>query len=311
MDILIEDLVPGVASRDHSIPAMDGGEAVRLFVGGILDLVIGSAPSDLNTLEKLATAIGNNPNFATAVTAALAGKLAKDGSNVGNDAAKTALLAALGIDTSGAAGDLFYRNAAGLLVKLPKGAAGQFLRQNSALTAPEWVRGWEPIADGTISNQSQRDFLDLDAYRRLRLYLYGTVATDATNLVLLTSTDNVTFANSNGDYAGQWEGAISSAPTTPTGGALNTANGNVFFLTAAGVGNAANEAADITVNIGEFNQAGYARIRSEWTAVEASGALVTAHNSGVRSQATARKAIRIKAAAGNFSGHFVLEGFRG
>ena len=39
---------------------------------------------------------------------------------------------------SAAEGDILYRGASGWS-RLPKGALGQFLRQNSALTAPEWV----------------------------------------------------------------------------------------------------------------------------------------------------------------------------
>lgn len=65
----------------------------------------------------------------------LTGKLLKAGS----------LSDVLDMVGSPAEGDLLYRGASGWL-RLPKGAAGQVLRQNTALTAPEWVTP-APISD--------------------------------------------------------------------------------------------------------------------------------------------------------------------
>lgn len=66
------------AQSDHSIPAMKDGVTVKLTVGQISTfitaLLVDSAPTTLDTLNELAAALGDDPNFATTVTNALAGK---------------------------------------------------------------------------------------------------------------------------------------------------------------------------------------------------------------------------------------------
>lgn len=59
-------------SRDHEVPAIKDGLTVKLTVGQILDLIIDSAPGALDTLNELAAALGDDANFATTVTNALA-----------------------------------------------------------------------------------------------------------------------------------------------------------------------------------------------------------------------------------------------
>lgn len=71
----IDELGPvGAATRDHQIPAMKDGLTVMLTAGQILDLLLGSAPGALDTLEELAAALNDDANFAATVTAALAAK---------------------------------------------------------------------------------------------------------------------------------------------------------------------------------------------------------------------------------------------
>lgn len=80
MAITIEDLNPTVLpSRDHVVPAMKDGITVKLTVGQILDLVIDAAPGQLDTLNELAAALGDDPNFAATITAALAAKASLTG----------------------------------------------------------------------------------------------------------------------------------------------------------------------------------------------------------------------------------------
>lgn len=84
MGIVIEDL-PGAASAqtDHVIPAMRSGETVKLtaqqLATFIIAIVTDSAPSTLDTLNELAAALGDDPNFATTVTNALATKASLTG----------------------------------------------------------------------------------------------------------------------------------------------------------------------------------------------------------------------------------------
>lgn len=51
--------------------------ATTAFVQSAITSLIGAAPGALDTLKELADALGNDPNFATTLTTALAGKLAK------------------------------------------------------------------------------------------------------------------------------------------------------------------------------------------------------------------------------------------
>lgn len=62
------------ATRAHVVPAMKDGATVFLTVGQILDLVIGAAPGQLDTLDELAAALSDDANFSASVTAALAAK---------------------------------------------------------------------------------------------------------------------------------------------------------------------------------------------------------------------------------------------
>lgn len=49
------------------------------FVRGEISSLVGSAPSTLDTLNELATALGNDPNFATTITNSLSNKVSKSG----------------------------------------------------------------------------------------------------------------------------------------------------------------------------------------------------------------------------------------
>ncbi len=70
--------------------------ATTAFVKTALAALVGSSPAALDTLNELAAALGNDPNFATTMTTALAGKMDKsaNGSDIENVAA---FLANLGL----------------------------------------------------------------------------------------------------------------------------------------------------------------------------------------------------------------------
>lgn len=73
--------------------------ATTAFVHRAIDELIGAAPGALDTLSELATALGNDPNFATTITNALSGKQAKDDT----------LTALSGKDVSGLLGYLGFK----------------------------------------------------------------------------------------------------------------------------------------------------------------------------------------------------------
>lgn len=52
------------------------------FVVAAINALVNSAPAALDTLNELAAALGNDPNFATTITNALAGKAAKTGDTI-------------------------------------------------------------------------------------------------------------------------------------------------------------------------------------------------------------------------------------
>ncbi|KQV27610.1 hypothetical protein ASC97_04330 [Rhizobium sp. Root1203] len=73
--IRIDHLNPaGAPSGQHLVPAMKDGVTAFLTVDQILGLLVDGAPGQLDTLNELAAALGDNANFAAAMTAALAAK---------------------------------------------------------------------------------------------------------------------------------------------------------------------------------------------------------------------------------------------
>jgi hypothetical protein len=79
MGTRIDELPSDVGARpDHVIPAMSAGKTVKLTVGQLSTLItavlVDNAPATLDTLNELAAALGDDPNFATTVATALAGK---------------------------------------------------------------------------------------------------------------------------------------------------------------------------------------------------------------------------------------------
>ena len=94
MDIRIDELGAAVSAQaDHVIPAMRANQTVKLtaeqLATFIIAIVTDSAPATLDTLNELAAALGNDPNFATTVTNALAAKADDSTTNINGLTAKT------------------------------------------------------------------------------------------------------------------------------------------------------------------------------------------------------------------------------
>lgn len=70
------------------------------YVDNAIAALVASSPSTLDTLNELATALGNDPNFATTVTNALGARLRIDAPQVLTNEQKSALQAALGVPSS-------------------------------------------------------------------------------------------------------------------------------------------------------------------------------------------------------------------
>lgn len=74
-----EDLESKVAELIDSIGSLSGSGVTMLDVK---NEIVGLAPANLDTLKKLADALGNDPNFNTSVNLLLNDKVDKEGSKV-------------------------------------------------------------------------------------------------------------------------------------------------------------------------------------------------------------------------------------
>jgi len=66
-------------------PTADGDAATKLYVDTSVSTLIDSAPGTLDTLNEIAAAIGDDPNFSTTITSSIAGKLPLAGGTMTGD----------------------------------------------------------------------------------------------------------------------------------------------------------------------------------------------------------------------------------
>ena len=66
-------------------PTADGDAATKLYVDSSVSNLIDSAPGTLDTLNEIAAAIGDDPNFSTTITSSIAGKLPLAGGTMTGD----------------------------------------------------------------------------------------------------------------------------------------------------------------------------------------------------------------------------------
>ncbi len=113
------------------------------FVARAIAALAGTAPETLDTLKELADALGNDPNFATSVTKALAGKMdiAKNGSDINNAAN---FLANLGI------GDFDSRYAKGFM-PVATSSINDGVNLNSLLTPGDYAQGSNAYAKTSLN----------------------------------------------------------------------------------------------------------------------------------------------------------------
>jgi hypothetical protein len=134
--------------------------ATTAFVAAAVAALVNSSPAALDTLKELATALGNDANFATTVTTAL-----------GNKQPLSAVLTAFS-GLAWTSGDLLYAGAAGALARLPKGSDGQILTLASGL--PSWAAA--PATGVAIDNGA----LAVGSYAFMRKTNSGTVNSGST-----------------------------------------------------------------------------------------------------------------------------------
>ncbi len=148
------------------------------------------------------------------------------------------------ITGSFAAGDILYHNGTNF-VKLAKGAAGQALVQNSALTAPEWgnVGGLQFISSIDLASDATADFTGFDSskYDSYTFVLQNVrPATNTATLYVRTSSDGgSTYDSGSSDYDGMR--AYYPHTTSPAWTLAGNSAGDPQFTLSLGVGNGAGE----------------------------------------------------------------------
>lgn len=212
-----------------------------------------------------------------------------------------------GFPFTASVGDLVYRDANGWQ-RLAKGSAGQFLRQNAGLTAPEWSSGWETIGSDPLSAVASWSRTDLGAFRKLRVSGWARPATDGINGGFRTSTNNgASYANGASDYG---IGYLWQSSTTVAGSALN-ANALYMNVTTT-IGADTEEGIMFEAIFDQWNQATHTWMtaRAFWRSTDGSYSQVQV--AGMRENASARNALQFVFSSGNIAaGHIVLEGIRG
>ncbi len=193
--------------------------ATTAFVQAAIAALVNSSPGALDTLNELAAALGNDPNFATTMTNALAGKMDKS-ANGADIADVTAFLNNLGLGAGSAlpvgvplpwplasapAGWLKCNGASFTAAQYPKLAQVYPGLQLPDLRA-EFIRGWD-------------DGRGVDAGRELLASQSGQVANHNHNLAMAYEAENSATKNSLGSTPGFDKLAIKSmtAATSATG----------------------------------------------------------------------------------------------
>lgn len=193
--------------------------ATTAFVQATIAALVNSSPEALDTLNELAAALGNDPNFATTMTNALAGKMDKS-ANGADIADFAAFLNNLGLGAGSAlpvgvpipwplaaapAGWLKCNGAAFTAVQYPKLAIAY-----PGLKLPdlrgEFLRGWDDgrgVDSGRVLQSMQDHLIQLHSH-----YMYTQGAAGGTVWAPL---DNNQYSQTNGDSAvgngttaGQW-----------------------------------------------------------------------------------------------------------
>lgn len=144
--------------------------ATTAYVRGEVAALVASAPGTLDTLNELATALGSDPNFATTMTSALAGKAATSHTHNASDinagtlsftrggTGQVTLQAALNSLATGGTrtlvkGDLFVFNGTDVVI-IAKGSDGYHLESDSTqATGLRWVTSGTVLIPPDVFNE--------------------------------------------------------------------------------------------------------------------------------------------------------------
>lgn len=203
-------------------------------VGGI-SIATGMSPSNVdNALREIMAQVAATPLAETAATMR---------TNLGVSAtADTPTLVSLE-GLSLVAGDILYATAADTLARLPKGTALQYLQQNSALTAPQWVTGREVLTanrtyyvrtDGSNSNNGLANNAG-GAFLTVQKALdvaFGTLDLGGFNVYIQVADGTYTGSNNAGSpQVGAGIISVIGNTTTPANVIISTTSADCFLAT--------------------------------------------------------------------------------
>ncbi|MCX9040695.1 phage tail protein [Citrobacter portucalensis] len=164
--------------------------ATTAFVKSAIAGMVGSAPAALDTLNELAAALGNDPNFATTMLNALAGKQPLDNTLTnlsGKDVA--GLLAYLGIDSALAAKQPLDATLTGLSGKNDVGLRAYLSLKSAATRDVGSLFGQIPGMDlfsSTIAGTGEKAIPDFNTGTGLFILKWGVIAAPTTSQDITT-----------------------------------------------------------------------------------------------------------------------------
>lgn len=224
-------------------------------------------PDGVITTAKLADGGVTEPKLDAALAAKINDKLDKDAANVGDATAQAAFRAAIGV-TDGA---------------------------------------WELIGTASPSGVLSADFINLSAFRKLRMTFLIAPASDNVNALIRTDNNNgASFDDGASDYAY----VVSYTGGSSISVANNAASTAASF--AIGVGNDVGEFVAGVIVVDGWNQALRSTLNAQASWRSQSGTFISGQAGMQRLSASAQDAIQIRFASGNIASGFVmLEGVRG
>lgn len=293
-------------SRLHILAAMRDGVTERITVGQVLDLVIGSPPGALDTLDELAAALADDANFAATVVAALA--LKADAAAMTSALAGKASLTGIETLTNKTLTSPTLNNPT-LVLKQSTSPA------QTAEGAIEWdtdddalvvgtgsgrkvyrPTSWEQIAVIDITSPIASQDVAIPSWaRQIRITGYGIPVTSSAAILLRAAVGGV-FNSTAGAYQFQF----SRADTTTVDAARDTTTQTGFNLL-PGSNNGANGGGTFNLLLTEVNQSRHTYASNRNSYLSPGGNIVDLSSSGVFISANPLSDLRFVATSGNIS----------
>lgn len=303
----------GVPTVPTAAPGTDTGQAASTaFVRAAIAALVDSSPGALDTLNELAAALGDDPNFSTTVLTAIGLKADAAATTAALALKADAATTVTGAGLASGGGDL----SANRVVTVTKATDAEHearVRDDVAAT-PKGVglalaayNKWETIEEVTLTAAASYIRTNLSAF--YELVFDGSIVPSSNCIISMGySTDNGATYVSSADHVQQVAGGASGASSV----------GTTAVATALGMSWTTLRAPDdfaFILRFVAFNKARRGRLFGTTSLIDAGPSPIVYSIASFTSAAApglvARNAIRILPSAGNMSGQFTLAGKRG